>query len=87
MSCKCPLHAIQKLNCKANYKTPFFHNVFITIILKSNLKNVFASLGNGCCLRTLIYMRTKYQFYERMFDFPKNNLIKQTNFHDWFSYM
>jgi hypothetical protein len=36
---------IQKLSCKASYKTPFSHSVFITIILKLNFKQCFRLLG------------------------------------------
>jgi len=39
--------------------------LFITILLSLTLNNASTSLGDGCYLRTLMYLRIKYKFYER----------------------
>jgi hypothetical protein len=41
------------------------HATFITTILNLTLNSTSTSSGGSCCVGTLIYLRTRYKFYQR----------------------
>jgi hypothetical protein len=61
------------------------HALFITINLHLTINSASAYLGSGCCLRTLMYLRTGYRFYERTVWFSQE--IKKKKKKHLFSYM
>ncbi len=83
-------HNQQKKNITIRHKNIIvkkmkFRFYFIQLPLSLTLNNAFASLGSGCCLRTLNW-KIENQIGFSLFSFFRSVKIR-TSFHDRFSFM